>query len=89
MNNFVLIYVIVINVYALCLMLFDKYRARNQGWRIPEKKLFAVALFGGAVGTFMGMRLVRHKTKHKRFTFGIPLCIIINLVVFYYILQIM
>ena len=53
-------------------MLYDKYLAKNNLWRIPEKTLLGIAAFGGSVGCWMGMYIARHKTKHLKFTIGIP-----------------
>ena len=54
-------------------MLVDKYKARKNLWRIPEATLLGVAALGGSVGSLIGMYTVRHKTKHLKFTWGIPL----------------
>ena len=54
-------------------MLVDKWKARKNLWRIPEAVLFGSALLGGSIGCIAGMYLVRHKTKHISFVFGMPL----------------
>ena len=48
----------------------DKRRARRGLWRIPEKRLFLLALLGGAPGGLLGMAVFRHKTKHWSFILG-------------------
>lgn len=53
-------------------MLVDKYKARKNLWRIRESTLMAVAALGGSLGSLLGMYTVRHKTKHAKFTIGIP-----------------
>ena len=67
-----LIYLLVVNAVGFSVMLYDKYLARNNLWRIPEKSLFGVAILGGSLGCLLGMYTVRHKTKHLKFTIGIP-----------------
>lgn len=67
------------NVFACVLMGYDKYQACRRGWRVPEKKLFAVALTGGSLGILAGMFLFRHKTKHRTFTLGVPLILLLQL----------
>lgn len=57
----------------------DKSRARRRAWRIPEKTLFAVSLLGGSIGTWAGMYLFRHKTKHWYFVVGMPLILILQI----------
>ncbi len=70
--KYFLIYLLLINALGFLLMLVDKYKARNGLWRIPEATLMGVAALGGSVGSLIGMYLVRHKTKHIKFTLGIP-----------------
>ena len=67
------IYLVVMNVLGVAVMWSDKRRARLHRWRIPEKVLFGVSLLGGSAGTWAGMYLFRHKTKHWYFAVGIPL----------------
>ena len=58
------------------LMWFDKRRAKRGGRRVRERTLFLSALLGGSLGTFLGMRVFRHKTKHWYFVWGIPLILL-------------
>lgn len=60
------------NVLSFALMGLDKHRARRGKWRIPEKTLFLSAALFGALGGVLGMRIFRHKTKHRSFTLGFP-----------------
>lgn len=56
---------------VLCIFMYvDKQRAIKKEWRIAEKTLFVLAIFGGAIGGVLGMYLFRHKTKHNSFAFG-------------------
>ncbi len=61
-------------------MLVDKFKAKKNLWRIPEKTLFLVAALGGSVGSLLGMYLVRHKTQHLTFTLGMPLILALQVV---------
>ncbi len=70
------IYLAVMNVIGVAVMWSDKRRARLHRWRIPEKVLFGVSLLGGSVGTWAGMYLFRHKTKHWYFVVGMPLILV-------------
>lgn len=56
----------------------DKSRARQNAWRIPERTLLFLAVFGGAAGILLGMRVFRNKTKHARFTWSVPLLLILQ-----------
>ena len=72
------IYLAVMNVIGVAVMWSDKKRARLHRWRIPEKVLFGVSLLGGSAGTWAGMYLFRHKTKHWYFVVGMPLILILQ-----------
>ena len=67
-----LIYLLAINAFGFGIMLFDKYAAKNNMWRIPEATLFGIAEIGGSLGCLLGMYTVRHKTRHVKFTVGMP-----------------
>lgn len=71
-------YFIVMNLIGLFVMAADKNRARRHAWRIPEKVLFLVSVLGGSLGTWAGMYLFHHKTKHWYFVIGMPLIFFIQ-----------
>lgn len=79
-----LIYLLLVNAVSFVLMLLDKYKAKNNLWRIPEATLMGVALIGGSVGSLIGMYTVRHKTKHPKFTIGIPVILVVQIVLLSY-----
>ena len=79
------IYLLIVNALGFVLMLVDKYKAKNNLWRIPETTLMGVALIGGSVGSLIGMYTVRHKTKHPKFTVGIPVILVAQIVFLSYI----
>lgn len=68
-----LYYLLLINAAGLLLMLVDKWKAKKNRWRVRESTLLMVAALGGSVGSLLGMYLFRHKTRHLKFTLGIPL----------------
>ena len=76
-----LVYLLIVNALGFVLMLADKHKAKKNLWRIPEATLMGVAAIGGSLGSLMGMYLVRHKTKHPKFTLGIPLLLAVQIVV--------
>lgn len=77
----ILIYLLLINAVSFLLMLIDKYKARKNLWRIPEATLLCIAALGGSLGTFIGMRLARHKTLHLRFAVGVPLLLLVHIII--------
>ena len=78
LNEILWLYIIVINIIAFVTMGIDKLKSKLGAWRISERTLFAVAFLGGSVGILGGMHVFRHKTKHAKFKWGIPLIIIIQ-----------
>jgi uncharacterized membrane protein YsdA (DUF1294 family) len=70
--KFVYLYLIIVNAVGLLYMLADKYRAKKNLWRIPESTLLLTAALGGSLGSLAGMYAFRHKTKHLKFTLGVP-----------------
>ena len=69
-------YLLIINAAGFILMLVDKYKAKRNLWRISEATLMTVAALGGSIGSLLGMYTVRHKTRHIKFTLGIPAILI-------------
>ena len=80
-------YLLLINAAAFVLMLVDKRKARKNRWRIPERTLILSALFGGSIGALLGMYTFRHKTKHLKFTLGIPAILIAQISLAIWIFQ--
>ena len=72
-------YLIIINVLSFIIMGIDKHNAINNKYRVSEKSLFILSIFGGAIGTLIAMFIFRHKIRKKAFIIGIPLIIIIEL----------
>ena len=79
MQKGLLIYLIVMNLIGLAVMAMDKSKARHHTWRIPEKTLFLVSILGGSAGTWAGMYLFHHKTKHLYFVVGRPAILILQI----------
>ena len=81
-----LAYIVVINVIGFALMGIDKAKARKRAWRIPEATLFLIALVGGSLGTTVGMRVLRHKTLHWYFVFGMPAILIVQILLILFVI---
>lgn len=75
-----LIYFPAVSLVTAIVTCLDKYKAKKGHFRISEKALFILAVLGGALSEYLTMRLIRHKTLHKRFMIGLPLIIIIQLI---------
>lgn len=89
MYKYLLIYFAIINILGIAVTCADKIKAEKNLWRIPEKTLWLFGALGGALGTFVCMKMIRHKTKHKSFMIGMPLLVVIQLalIFLYFYLQ--
>lgn len=81
----VIIYILVINVFAFIIMGLDKEKAKKNHWRIKESTMFMAAFLCGAAGILLGMKVFHHKTKKPTFEFGIPILLILNIFIFIYV----
>ena len=80
------IYLILVNAIAFLLMLIDKQKAKKKKWRIPEATLMGSAAIGGSIGALAGMYTFRHKTKHPKFTIGVPVILVLQIAAVIWIL---
>ena len=67
-----LIYLLAINLIGIALTIHDKRAAQRHRWRVPEATLLWGSALGGSVGMYAAMRLIHHKTQHRKFMWGIP-----------------
>ena len=81
-----LIYLLAVNVMTFLLFGLDKHKAKRRKWRISEATLLTMAVIGGSIGAWGGMRFWHHKTLHKKFKFGIPSILILQLALGAYLL---
>ncbi len=82
-----LVWLIIINFAAILATVSDKRRAQRHRWRIPENTLLFLAALGGSPAMLVTMKLIRHKTQHKKFMIGIPVIIVLQLVLCYFIFR--
>lgn len=80
--NILLLYILSVNLGGFIAFFIDKKRAVRSKWRIPEVTLLTIALLGGAIGCYLGMKLFRHKTLKPLFYIGIPVIIALQVVAF-------
>ena len=80
----ILIYLAIINLCAFVAFGIDKLKARRDAWRTPESTLLLLAAIGGSFGSFLGMKVRRHKTQHKKFTILVPLLMAIHIAIISY-----
>ena len=78
-------YLLAINVVAFIMYGNDKYKAKKAKWRIPEVTLLLLAVIGGSIGAWIGMKVWHHKTMHKKFKYGIPAILLIQIALMAYL----
>ena len=87
MGIYILYYLIGINAIAFVVYGIDKLKAKKGKWRIPESTLLLLAIIGGSIGAWLGIKVWHHKTLHKKFKYGIPLIVIIQIAIAIYIFR--
>ncbi len=80
-------YLLAINAVAFIIYGIDKYKAKKAKWRISEATLLLLAVLGGSIGAWMGMKVWHHKTMHKKFKYGIPAILLIQIALMTYLLM--
>ena len=79
------VYLIVVNISAIAVYGWDKLSAK-QGWqRVPEKILLLLALLGGSLGAMAAMTFFRHKTRHLKFIYGVPMIFVLQIAALVYL----
>lgn len=87
MYNTFISYLIIINLVGFLIMFIDKRRAIKNQWRVSEKALISISVIGGSLGMLLGMNIFHHKTKHMKFTLGVPTIIIVQVIILYMFLN--
>ena len=82
--HIVLVYLVTINVVTFFIYGIDKWKAKKSRWRIRETALLGLAVLGGSIGAWLGMKVWHHKTQHKKFKYGVPAIIIVQLALIVY-----
>jgi len=79
--HIILICLVAINLITFFLYGIDKWKAKRSKWRIEEATLLWWAALGGSIGALLGMKAWHHKTLHKKFKYGVPLILIIQVII--------
>lgn len=76
-------YLAAINLLAWALTVWDKHRARLGRWRVSEATLLMVAALGGSPTMYLTMRRIHHKTRHRKFMWGLPVIFALQAALWY------
>ncbi len=78
MLQLALYYLLAINVITLAVYVADKIKAKRHAWRIPEATLLLLAAIGGSIGALIAIFVVRHKSQHLKFRYGVPAILLLQ-----------
>ena len=82
-----LLYIVLINILTFFVYGIDKLKAKKSKWRVPESTLIGMAIIGGSIGAWLGMKVWHHKTLHKKFKYGVPLILVAQTALCCYLLK--
>lgn len=85
LHNILTYYFLAINLITFIVYGIDKYKAKKTKWRIPEATLLLMAVLGGSIGAWLGMKVWHHKTLHKKFKYGIPAILLLQIIAIIYL----
>ena len=85
MTQIIIYILIIINVLTFLVYGIDKWKAKQGSWRISEVTLLTLAIIGGSIGALLGMQVWHHKTMHKKFKYGLPLILLAQIALIYFI----
>lgn len=86
-QKIIIIYLTSINVATFITYGIDKMKAKRSKWRIREASLLLLAVLGGSIGALLGMKVWHHKTMHKKFKYGVPAILIVQMAIIGYLLM--
>ena len=78
---YLIIYLVIINVMTFIVYGVDKRKAKQSKWRIRESTLLGLAAIGGSIGAWLAMKILRHKTLHNQFKYGVPLILVAQIAI--------
>ena len=86
-HKIIIIFLTSINVATFITYGIDKMKAKRSKWRIREASLLLLAVLGGSIGALLGMKVWHHKTMHKKFKYGVPAILIVQMAIIGYLLM--
>ena len=86
-TTLILLYIVLINILTFFIYGIDKLKAKKSKWRVSENTLIGMAIIGGSIGAWLGMKIWHHKTLHKKFEYGVPLILVAQTALCCYLLK--
>lgn len=85
LHRYLIYYLLVINAATFIIYGIDKYKTKKAKWRISEATLLTMAAVGGSIGAWLGMKAWHHKTQHRKFKYGVPIILLIQIALMIYL----
>ena len=85
MSEYIILIILIWNIVVFAMYGIDKWKSMNNKWRISENTLILSAFFMGSIGGISGMIVFHHKTKHKKFKVLLPIAVIINIAIIFFV----
>lgn len=86
-HRILLVYFGIINFITFIVFAIDKVNAQEHRSRIKIITLLGLSFIGGSIGAILAIYLLHHKTKKDYFTVGIPIIMIMQVIVLFYLLN--
>ena len=84
LHRYLIYYLLVINAATFIIYGIDKDKAKKAKWRISAATLLTMAAVGGSIGAWLGMKAWHHKTQHRKFKYGVPIILLIQIALMIY-----
>ena len=84
LQSYRIYYLLVISAATFIIYGIDKDKAKKVKWRISEATLLTMAAVGGSIGAWLGMKAWHHKTQHRKFKYGVPIILLIQIALMIY-----
>ena len=83
--DYLIIYFVLVSFNSICLVIYDKIASKKfKRKRIRENVLLLFAFIGGEFSMFISMKLIHHKTRHKKFMIFLPIFILFHILLLFY-----
>lgn len=86
-HKIIIVYLLAINIVTLIAFAVDKIAAIEHRSRIRIVTLLVLAFIGGSIGALIAMYVFHHKTKQDYFSVGVPLIMLMQAVVIFFLMN--
>jgi len=77
-------YISILSIISMIVTIADKVKAQKGKRRVPENTLLLLAALGGSLAMYAVMLIIRHKTRHSKFMWGLPIIMLFQCIAIWY-----